>query len=515
MSAESINCCVTSPPYFGLRDYGHAGQIGLEPTPAEFVDALVAVFEEVRRVLREDGTLWLNLGDSYAGSGRGMGDVCSTNKGNGASRGVGSQLPPGFHESARVGKQVGRAWVKPPEGFKNKDLIGIPWAVAKALQAPRYLGRISNELDRVWMAATIDAEGSICGFHHTRKDDGSLRTGIHITITNTNRAMLDNAFRIWPTSRGDHNQHGDGHFGSMVSWRWIAHDVDEKAELLRELYPYFVCKKQQALLAWNFLELSKDAKRLGHSPEKLQVKEKRSWIVHALTKLNHQQPVDIPVWIQEPTECFGPGWYLRSDIIWAKANCMPESVTDRPTKSHEYIFLLSKSESYHYDAEAIKEPTAESTGPRMLRANNGYAPPGQQSHGGCAAPRPNVGRGGKNAFRGQGHFREGDNGPANREGRDMANVGVSEMRNKRSVWNVATSPYPESHFATFPPDLIRPCILAGCPVGGTVLDCFGGSGTTGEVAEQEGRHSVLIELNPEYVELAKRRNQQMGLLHSA
>lgn len=333
MDAESINCCVTSPPYFGLRDYGHAGQIGLEPTPEAFVAALVAVFSEVHRVLREDGTLWLNLGDSYAGSGRGAGDVCSTNKGNGASRGVGSQLPAGFHESARQSGAVGRAWVKPPEGLKAKDLIGIPWRVAFALQAA--------------------------------------------------------------------------------------------------------------------------------------------------------------------------GWYLRSDIIWHKPNPMPESVTDRCTKSHEYIFMLSKSERYHYDADAVKEDAV--CGWNGSEFHTGKTAEHQLGRASTKRdPRTGMGRltydGKRQGGKGQGQ---------------EAFVSISEKRNRRSVWTVPTAPYSEAHFATFPPDLIRPCILAGCPAGGTVLDPFGGSGTTGEVAEQEGRHSVLIELNPEYVKLAKKRTAQTGLLHCA
>jgi DNA modification methylase len=182
----TIRCCVTSPPYFGLRNYGVAGQIGMERTVTEYVEKLVAVFAEVRRVLTDDGTLWLNLGDSYAGSGRGSGDVHSKNRGNEASRIYGSQLHAGFHESARHAGNVGRAWTKPPEGLKPKDLIGIPWRVAFALQAA--------------------------------------------------------------------------------------------------------------------------------------------------------------------------GWWLREDIIWHKRNCMPESVRDRCTRSHEYIFHFAKSENYFHNQAAIKEP---------------------------------------------------------------------------------------------------------------------------------------------------------------
>jgi DNA modification methylase len=321
---ESVHCVVTSPPYFGLRDYGTASweggdpacdhstprsrgddiksgdkqgtsagsrpntqreckcgatridlQIGLEPTPAEFVAVMVEVFRDVRRVLRKDGTLWLNLGDSYSNAGTRQG----------GSTGIESPA-----------SKVGSGYVPRIEGMKNKDLLGIPWRVAFALQAD--------------------------------------------------------------------------------------------------------------------------------------------------------------------------GWYLRQDIIWSKPNPMPESVTDRCTKAHEYLFLLSKSARYHYDAEAIKEP-------------------------GCGAPDMNR--------------RHGSSETVQATGVGAYRVGGTETRNKRSVWEVTTQPFKEAHFATFPPDLIEPCIKAGCPKGGTVLDPFGGAGTTGLVADRLQRDAILIELNPEYAAIAERR----------
>jgi DNA modification methylase len=171
------------------------------------------------------------------------------------------------------------------------------------------------------------------------------------------------------------------------------------------------------------------------------------------------------------------GWYLRSDIIWHKPNPMPESVTDRPTKSHEYIFLLTKSAKYFYDADAIKEDSDWSGDPRA-----GY---------------------GRLHYRGK---REGEKGTGQENF-----VQITEKRNKRSVWTVNTQPYKEAHFATFPPKLIEPCILAGCPKGGIVLDPFGGSGTTGEVAEKYNRKWVLIELNKDYKQLAQRRTAQQSI----
>jgi DNA modification methylase len=266
----SVHCCVTSPPYFGLRDYGVAGQIGLERTPDEFVAKMVAVFREVRRVLRDDGTLWLNLGDSYG--------VVGSN---------------------------GQCLTKGAGGLAPKQLLGMPWRVALALQAD--------------------------------------------------------------------------------------------------------------------------------------------------------------------------GWYLRSDIIWHKPNPMPESVTDRPTKSHEYLFLLAKSERYYFDAEAVREKATHagkvvSLGPKSLSR-------GQAAGMGVKAS---------------------GNGLAE-------SVTVAAGRNVRTVWTVATQPYKGAHFATFPCKLVEPCIKAGCPEGGIVLDPFAGSGTTGAVAVGLGRSFVGVELNPAYLELARAR----------
>jgi len=317
LPAASVHCCVTSPPYFGLRDYGHNGQIGMERTPAEYVAALVDVFREVRRVLRDDGTLWLNLGDSYA-----------NDKKWGGHTG-------GKHVAELHGQAIGRS--RRDTGLKPKDLIGIPWRVAFALQ-----------------------------------DDG---------------------------------------------------------------------------------------------------------------------------------------WWLRSDIIWAKTNAMPESVQDRPTRAHEYMFLLAQRERYYYDAQAIAEPAQFWQGAAATFERSGpvsqHVLPGQSAA--QHSPERAGGKGGRNSFRGRGAEREGEKGPANREGRELADVGYGPTRNKRSVWTVATRPYPEAHFATYPVELVQPCILAGSPAGGTVLDPFNGSGTTGVAAIGLGRQYIGIELNPAYRAMAERR----------
>lgn len=313
-----VQMCVTSPPYFGLRDYGHPGQLGLEATPAEYVAAMVEVFELVRELLADDGVLWLNLGDSYAAN-RSY-QVPSTKGG------------PKHSDSQSAGGKGSSV----PNGLKPKDLIGIPWRVAFALQAA--------------------------------------------------------------------------------------------------------------------------------------------------------------------------GWYLRQDIIWHKPNPMPESVTDRCTKAHEYLFLLSKSERYFFDSDAIKEQSVTDDLRRPYGSKGAWELDGRPEE-----QRPNGkprGKGGKNAFRGQGHFRSADTGPANRDGRDMTDVGAGETRNRRSVWTVPTQPYNGAHFATFPPALIEPCILAGSRSGDVVLDPFMGSGTTAQVAQSLSRKWIGCELNPEYAPLQHERTAQ-------
>jgi len=315
LSDASVDCVVTSPPYFGLRDYGVDGQIGVERTPEEYVEKLCVVFREVKRVLRIEGTMWLNLGDSYAGSGKG--------RNSDGTHSVGGK------QDTNIGSNEGVGFKTETPDCKPKDLIGIPWRVAFALQAD--------------------------------------------------------------------------------------------------------------------------------------------------------------------------GWYLRQDIIWNKPNPMPESVTDRCTKAHEYVFLFSKNGKYYFDQESIKEPITQSTIERLSQPNIENQKGSDRVHGKTNGNMKAVGRGGKNSFRGQG---------ANRDGRCMKDIGTDATRNKRSVWTVNTRPYKEAHFATFPPDLIKPMILAGCPLGGTVLDPFGGSGTTGEVAESLGRNSILIELNPKYIQIQRRRTAQ-------
>jgi len=341
---QSAQCCVTSPPYWGLRDYGVKGQLGLEKTPEKYVSKLVEIFREVRRVLKDDGTAWINIGDSFA-SGKG---TCYNPGGNTSSFNVHLKAA-NVHPLDR-GSKSSLAKI----GLKPKDLVGVPWMVAFALRSD--------------------------------------------------------------------------------------------------------------------------------------------------------------------------GWWLRSDIIWAKANCMPESVTDRPTRSHEYLFLLTKSANYHYDYEAIKEPASEADWEsRLGRANlNNKLFPTDKING--IRPRVKYTPNGKDKQAGHSRRHDGFNdrwdamekakmshGQDHRRGEDgtfsnnKADRPINGMRNKRDVWTVAPANFKESHFAVFPPELIKPCILAGCPVGGTVIDPFFGSGTTGMVSLEFGRNCIGIELNPEYIQIAKDR----------
>lgn len=353
---QSVQTCVTSPPYYGLRDYGVDGQIGLEETPAEFIARLVDVFREVRRVLRDDGTIWVNMGDSYAGSwgAHGRGDM---------GIGVAALSARQVMASARAKKKTGHI------GWKPKDLMGMPWRLAFALQ-----------------------------------DDG---------------------------------------------------------------------------------------------------------------------------------------WYLRQDIIWHKPNPMPESTRDRCTKAHEYIFLLSKSRRYHCDMEAIREPATYGATPTGVGFGHGFdatpkrratAPTGwdtstgEGGHG--AFHKDGAERSRRDSFQRKGSKREqmipGQNKGTHRPDRAESTHDM-HTRNKRSVWTIPTHGFKGAHFATFPPDLIRPCILAGAPRDGVVFDPFGGAGTTSLVSMQEGRRSILCELNPEYAELARARIDaawlggaaQMDVFHDA
>jgi DNA modification methylase len=540
-----VNCCVTSPPYYGLRSYqtnpviwdndencqhewgnkilprnsksgkhsekscigakkaqddarrtlgtdfcskcgAWRGELGAEPTPELYVKHLVEIFREVKRVLKDDGTVWLNLGDSYFGSGGASGQ--SPDHTN-----FGKKRTERSYASEGITRNLKHNFLKP------KDLVGIPWAVAKALRDPYYTGSIKNELDRVWLAAMIDAEGCICGSYHIRKDDGRPRTNISITITNTNELILNKAFGIFPeASRHIHENHYEGHLGTKDSWRWIVFSTQGKQKLISEIYPYLIAKKKQAKIAWNFLEYQKKAKHYGKTPQMQEVRDLRKEMITMISMLNKGEDFDLPTWMKEPESLWEQGWYLRQDIIWAKNSCMPESVTDRCTKSHEYIFLLSKSQKYYYDYEAILEEATGYDGRKdtMFKGGVKYDGFNQQTM----------------LSRGHERWRYKNlknKGQQNHSMHEKRANGESDenypVRNKRSVWTVNPQPFKESHFAVFPEALIEPMILAGSPENGVILDPFMGAGTTGLVARKLNRNYIGFELNPEYIKIAENR----------
>ena len=481
-----------------LQKYFVPAEIGLEQTPEQYIAAMVEVFRCVRDVLADDGTLWLNIGDSYVGSANNGGTTSKTMQGTQAA--TGKTLP-----------------AKRGEGLKQKDLIGIPWMLARALRDPYYTGVVKDVCDQVWLAAMLDAEGSICGTEYQSGD--RIKTNIYISITNTSVPVIEKCDRLFPQDLKHIYEKVNG-TSNRKCFRWDVERMDQKAMFLRTIYPHLVAKRKQAIIGYTFIEMQRGlvSKKKGYLAEQ---HEQRSWLMQALSLLNSGQDVDIPDWCIEPPSLFEPGYYLRQEIIWHKPNPMPESVTDRCTKSHEQIFLLAKSASYYCDMEAIKEPAVADHAPgnHTHKGATAYQQEEGEHHrtkaGLVAYAQRQRGKGGKNAFRGQGHFRESDTGPANREGRDMQDVGAGDTRNKRSVWTVSTKPYKGAHFATFPTELIEPCILAGAPAGGIVLDPFFGSGTTGQVAQALGRQFIGIELNEAYKPLQDERLRQPSLLLEA
>jgi hypothetical protein len=425
---------------------------------------MVAVFREVRRVLRKDGTLWLNLGDTYASAWA-------------VSRrseiGLGS-LSNGKRE-ARPNRLV--------NGLKEKDLIGIPWRVAFALQQPYAVPTcVKADIDRAWLAAIMDGEGciGIRRFDSYREEkqqvyqDGFV---VYTVVTNNDVPILDRCIELTGYGKTALKQAAEttddrGIVSRRDSFGWRL-DGNKAVDVIRAIYPFLIAKRRQACIAYTLDQLNKNGHGSRAVPAEVQEKKRLLWDL--IKRCNQREAVDLPDWIETPKQEIEPGWYLRQDIIWSKPNPMPESVRDRCTKAHEYIFLLSKNERYDYDAAAIKEPGSET------------------SHGG--------GRIDKEVRYAAG---AGRNDAGSKTLQNTKPAGL-DGRNRRSVWEIASHPFSEAHFATFPPALIEPCIMAGCPKGGTVLDPFGGAGTTGLVADRLGRNAILIELNPAYAEMAERR----------
>lgn len=531
-----VQTCVTSPPYFGLRDYGTASweggeadcehiaserhyteksaakssaeafseagesnaerlkkarwrepgsctkcgavlvdkQIGLEPTVAEYVERLVRVFREVRRVLRDDGTLWLNLGDSYAGS-WGAG-ILST-------RSIGAH--PARQE--RTGSKKG-------DNLKPKDLIGIPWLVAFALRAPFYTGRIKSETDKAWLAAMIDGEGSLfIQKRHAGREayGGYLRKtdtfSPGLSVCNTDRLIVERCQQITGIGSIMERNRGKAHWQNTFDWRIMA---NQARDIVREVYPYLVAKRQQARIL------------IGSESSGPKAAEAHE----ALKALHHASSVTVDYREPKNADLWEPGWYLRSDVVWSKTACMPESIEDRPTRAHEFIFLLSKAARYFYDADAIRDPLAESSLERLgqnVEAQVGSDRIPGKTNGTMKAVRfgGNKAAGVKSAtYSGNEYTPEQAQSLIDRSG-----------ANKRDVWRIAPAQYSEAHLATFPPEIPSLCIRAGSKPGDLILDPFAGSGTTLEVAEGLGRSWCGYELNKGYRPLIEARLRQRGL----
>jgi DNA modification methylase len=292
---EFVDCVITSPPYWGLRDYGVEGQIGLEKTPEEYVEKLVLIFREVKRVLKKTGTLWLVLGDTYM-------------SGGGSSRHWGNADPK---------YQNGRAIdFLEPQAFshskiKPKDLVGIPWRVAFALQQPYYTGKIKDEKDRVWLATMLDAEGNITLSQYEENDYS--KTNIYISITSPNLEIINKCEHLFPQEIK--HIYKKTKEGNGIIWQWDVEQTDNKMLFIREIYPYLVAKKKQAILAYTFLLLQKEL-LLKKKGDVLAQTEQRKILVEKMHQLNKGIDVELPSWVVEPPSLLEQGFYLRQDIIW-------------------------------------------------------------------------------------------------------------------------------------------------------------------------------------------------------
>lgn len=471
---KSINCIVTSPPYWALRDYGVPGQLGLEKAPEEFIANMVKVFREAKRVLRDDGTLWVNIGDSYAGGGKKRTKQQATAKST-IEGGLAGQYQSLVQQSKIVGD------------IKAKDLVGIPWMLAFALRQPYVQWEIKTEADRAWMAGIVDGEGCITIVRSKSSHCESYSFPPSIQVRMCDVEPMQKLVNIVGSTYGD-QQLPPSYVaaGQKPAYQWKI--VSQRAaNIIEEIYPFLTCKKKQAIVAWNHQQF-RSAR--GNGERKNGELEKEILCKELINKLNQREPVDIPSWMKEPIKQMEPGWYLRQDLIWHKPNPMPESTRDRCTKSHEYLFMFSKKSQYYYDFESIKTPAVEHS------LNPSHFSDGTKKE---ALMRQ---RGVSDKQRGHSRRHAGFNDR-------WDNMTVEEQQsmgaNKRSVWTVPTSDFKEAHFATFPPDLIVDCIKAGCPPGGTVLDPFMGAGTTALVAAKLGRNYLGLELNPAYIEMAEKR----------
>ena len=468
LPTESVNCCVTSPPYYGLRDYGVSGQIGLEQSPDEYISKLVAVFREVKRVLRADGTLWLNLGMSYAGGGGFCPTAPSTKASKSGKYGSTGALIKGRVFGDKLASRSLLLQRVPAYGNDGKELQGFQsTGCVYRGHDDGHQGGIQNHRDYTVHNGRFDEQSGQPPYK-TSHDTGHLDCGqelpcvsLHAAPASKQTASSGESFPCGSIrSLGFDGQQESQTLPSCVQ----ASDhksacTSGTSQMLPPLAVHTVGKE-------SFFSAcgSPDCKGIGRCG--------LCWVNLTIPSLNvkAKDELNIPHLVAMALQA--DGWILRQTICWHKPNPMPESVKDRCTKAHEYVFLLSKSARYFYDCEAVREPIKQTSG-LNFRAR---------------ARTANGALGGDNKH----HM----------ESRVFTGV---KGANRRSVWTIPTKPYKGAHFATFPPALVEPCILAGCPAGGTVIDPFFGSGTVGAVAVKHGRDFVGIELNPEYIALAEKR----------
>ena len=463
LPAESVHCCVTSPPYWGLRDYGEPGQLGLESTPGEYVERIVGIFREVRRVLRGDGTLWLNLGSSYSNAGATTGGCSpkSTLSGGGGKYRKGSKNEAMFNASSRPDQNAAACGT---DGTEPQDSGGADPACP--CFGDGHLGDSPTRHDRTPRTPPRRHEAAA---HHPPTVRDSVRSG----FDSASQCALHRGAQASTTS------------ASPPSARDACVPVDAAS----------VCPQGPRTSSCDAPTCADTAENSHDRRGTSQPSDRRTsdtgssssasdppaltMLYSTIASLGFKQKDMVPIPWLVALALQADGWYLRSDIIWAKPNPMPESVTDRPTKAHEYVFLLSKSARYFYDADAVRE--AGTLPPHVRDRRSNFK--GESAAVEAAGMSP------------------------------MARDGVIECdgtRNRRTVWTIATQPFPGSHFAVMPPALVRPCILAGCPPDGVVLDPFAGAGTVPLVAAENGRRYLGIELNPEYAEMARERVRLRG-----
>lgn len=600
LPSESVQVCVTSPPYWSLRAYGteaqvwggdpehehewglpvvlttdhkptgkqatqhgtidqretlpvHAtcpcgawrGELGHEPTPQMFVSHLVEVFREVRRVLKSDGCCFVNLGDSYSGSG----------KGPTGHNGIGDQeRRQGFGGGPNSGLYVNHAPASNksiPAGLKPKDLVLIPERFALAMQEPYVVPTcVKSETDRAWLAAFMDGEGtvSIRSHKHPGQDwradfvpfigagNNDIELLQHcVAITGLGSVRLKSAAGV--DARAINSRRDN------YGWRL---DGNKAIDVIRAVYPHLIAKRKQAILAYTLDTLNKGDKVDRKTDEAWQ---KRAYLYELIKRCNQREPIDLPSWAVEPSPKVEPGWYVRSRIAWCKASPMPESVTDRPSSAWEHIFMFTKSAKYFWDQTAVREKGSGSKW--SVRTPSGW------------------------------DTAEGAHGAYHRNGRETS-VATGETRDGgRNMWNywvLGPDPSPEAHFATFPREIPRRCIAAATsergecpqcgkswvrvverkpmviarsgraeqmgeygktqasgtmvepasstttgwapscacnepPIPSVVLDPFVGSGTTTMVARSMLRRSIGIDLSEEYLhDIALKKNAQMALM---